>query len=58
MTWPRVGELAIAVSHDGGLGGCDVDVEFDIALDLILEGLERMLVAGRSSVEQGSGAGT
>ena len=41
MTWPRVGELAIAVSHEGGLGGCDVDAEFDIALDLILEGLER-----------------
>jgi AcrR family transcriptional regulator len=47
MTWPRVGELAIAASHEGGLGGCDADVEFDIALDLILDGLERML-AGAS----------
>jgi AcrR family transcriptional regulator len=43
MSWPRVGELAVAVSHEGGLGGCDVDVEFEIALDLILDGLERML---------------
>jgi AcrR family transcriptional regulator len=43
MTWPRVGELAVAVTHEGGLGGCDVDVEFDIALDLILDGLEGML---------------
>ena len=45
MTFPRVGELAIAVSHEGGLGGCDVDVEFEIALDLILDGLERMRAA-------------
>ena len=45
MTWPRVGELAIAVSHEGGLGGCDVDVEFEIALDVILDGLERMRAA-------------
>ena len=45
MTWPRVGELAIAVSHEGGLGGCDVDAEFDIALDLILDGLDRMRAA-------------
>ena len=63
MTFPRVGELAIAVSHEGGLGGCDVDLEFDIALDLILDGLERMLATSASGAEpprrsrQRSGAG-
>jgi AcrR family transcriptional regulator len=35
-------EMAMAVSHEGGLGGCDDDVEFEIALDLILDGLERL----------------
>jgi AcrR family transcriptional regulator len=57
MTWPRVGELAIAVSHEGGLGGCDVDVEFDIALDLILDGLERMLADSGSARGRPRGAG-
>lgn len=41
--YPRLAELAVAVSHDGGLGGCDVDDEFAFALDLILDGLERHL---------------
>ena len=40
-TYPHVVELAMAVSHEGGLGGCDDDAEFDFALDLLLEGLER-----------------
>jgi hypothetical protein len=39
---PYVAEMALAVTHDGGLGGCDDDVEFEIALDLILDGLERL----------------
>ncbi len=39
--YPRVAEMALAVSHDGGLGGCDDDVEFAFALDLIIDGLER-----------------
>jgi hypothetical protein len=30
------------VTHDGGLGGCDDDVEFAFALDLIVDGLERL----------------
>jgi hypothetical protein len=34
------------------LGGCDVDVEFDIALDLILDGLERMLTDEASHAER------
>jgi AcrR family transcriptional regulator len=39
--FPYLGELAAAVSHEGGLGGCDDDFEFKFGLDLILEGLER-----------------
>jgi len=40
-THPRLAELAVAVTHDGALGGCDDDAEFVFALDLVLEGLER-----------------
>ena len=40
-TWPNVGKLAMAASHDGPLGGCDDDFEFGFGLDLILDGLER-----------------
>ena len=40
-TFPHITELAMAVSHEGGLGGCDDDVEFAFGLDLILDGLER-----------------
>jgi AcrR family transcriptional regulator len=39
--YPYISEMAMAVSHDGGLGGCDDNVEFEFALDLILDGLER-----------------
>lgn len=39
--FPSVGAIALAASHEGGLGGCDDDVEFAFALDLILQGLER-----------------
>jgi hypothetical protein len=41
-TYPNLSELALAVSHEGGLGGCDDDVEFAFGLDLILDGLERL----------------
>ncbi len=41
-THPHVAEMAMGVTHDGGLGGCDDDVEFAFALDLILDGLERL----------------
>jgi AcrR family transcriptional regulator len=41
-TYPNIAELALAASHDGGLGGCDDDVEFAFGLELILEGLERL----------------
>jgi AcrR family transcriptional regulator len=40
--YPRIGELALAASHEGALGGCDDDFEFAFGLDLILDGLERM----------------
>jgi AcrR family transcriptional regulator len=39
--YPNVGKLAMAASHDGGLGGCDDDFEFAFGLDLILDGLAR-----------------
>jgi AcrR family transcriptional regulator len=40
-THPHIAELATAVSHQGALGGCDDDAEFDFAIDVLLEGLER-----------------
>ena len=40
--YPYVTEMAMAVSHGGGLGGCDDNVEFELAIDLILDGLERL----------------
>jgi len=40
--YPNVGRMAVAASHDGGLGYCDDDVEFAFGLDLILDGLERL----------------
>jgi AcrR family transcriptional regulator len=39
--FPSVAAIALAASHEGGLGGCDDDVEFAFGLDLILDGLER-----------------
>ncbi len=42
-THPYAVEMALAVTHGGALGPCDDDAEFEFALDLILEGLERML---------------
>jgi len=41
-TLPHVAEMALAASHDGGLGGCDTNFEFEFALDVILDGLERL----------------
>jgi AcrR family transcriptional regulator len=40
--YPSVSRLARAVSHDGGLGYCDDDVEFAFGLDLILDGFDRL----------------
>ena len=41
QAYPSVAAIAFAASHEGGLGGCDDDVEFAFGLDLILDGLER-----------------
>ena len=41
VNYPYVGELALAHTHGGALGGCDDDFEFEFGLDLILDGLER-----------------
>jgi AcrR family transcriptional regulator len=41
-THPHVAEMALAATHDGGLGGCDTDFEFEFALDVLLDGLERL----------------
>jgi hypothetical protein len=48
--YPYMTELAMSVSHDGGLGGCDDDLEFAFGLDLILDGLERLLDAEADGV--------
>jgi AcrR family transcriptional regulator len=45
QAFPYVAEMALAATHDGALGGCDDDLEFELALDVILDGLERMRVA-------------
>jgi AcrR family transcriptional regulator len=46
QAYPYVVEMALAATHDGALGGCDDDVEFEFALDVILDGLERLQDAG------------
>jgi hypothetical protein len=38
--------MAMGVSHEGALGGCDDDIEFEFSLDFILDGLERLRGAG------------
>ncbi|MEY9934577.1 AcrR family transcriptional regulator [Catenulispora sp. GP43] len=40
--FPYVAELALAVTHAGALGPCDDDAEFEFALDVILDGLDRI----------------
>lgn len=44
-THPYIAEMALGATHEGGLGGCDDGVEFAVALDLILDGLERLSAA-------------
>jgi AcrR family transcriptional regulator len=43
--YPNIAELSQAISHEGGLGACDDDVEFAFGLDLILDGLEQLRAA-------------
>lgn len=43
--YPHITEMVSAISHDGGsvVGvGCDDQFEFEFALDLMLDGLERL----------------
>jgi AcrR family transcriptional regulator len=40
--FPYVVEMALAATHGGALGGCDDDLEFELGLDVILDGLERL----------------
>jgi len=34
--------MALAVTHEGALGPCDDDDEFEFVLDFILDGLARL----------------
>ncbi|MFF5702278.1 TetR/AcrR family transcriptional regulator C-terminal domain-containing protein [Streptomyces sp. NPDC012794] len=50
--YPRIAELAAAAAHDGASvmgGGCDDQFEFEFALDLLLDGFERLRESGWSS---------
>ena len=39
---PHVAEMVLAVTHGGAIGRCDDEIEFEFALDFILDGLERL----------------
>jgi AcrR family transcriptional regulator len=41
-TLPYIAEMALAATHTGALGPCDDDAEFRLALDFILDGLDRL----------------
>jgi AcrR family transcriptional regulator len=46
--YPSIAELALSVTHDDASvvgGGCDDQFEFEFALDLMLDGIERLLEA-------------
>jgi hypothetical protein len=56
--YPYATELAIAVSHDEGSvvgSGCDDQFEFEFALDLLLDGFERLQRQERDSTDQARG---
>ncbi|MFB7587287.1 TetR/AcrR family transcriptional regulator [Streptomyces sp. NPDC056169] len=53
--YPRVAEIAAAAAHDAGStvgGGCDDQFEFAFALDLLLDGIERLHEQGWTSARQ------
>ncbi|MER6388605.1 TetR/AcrR family transcriptional regulator C-terminal domain-containing protein [Streptomyces sp. NPDC001523] len=63
--YPRIAELAAGATHDGTsvVGGrrCDDQFEFEFALDLVLDGLERLCRRGWTSTgpsDAGAGAGS
>ena len=39
---PYIAEMVLAVTHGGALGRCDDAIEFEFALDFILDGLDRL----------------
>jgi tetracycline repressor-like protein len=44
-TYPNIGEIVMSITHDDASvvgGGCDDQFEFEFALDLMLDGLERL----------------
>ena len=44
-TYPFIYEIFVTISHDDGSvvgAGCDDQFEFEFALDLMLDGLERL----------------
>ncbi|SDS60644.1 TetR/AcrR family transcriptional regulator [Jiangella sp. DSM 45060] len=48
--FPHIAELVMGISHDSGTvvgPGCDDQFEFEFALDLVLDGLDRLRQAGR-----------
>ncbi|MFC0844138.1 TetR/AcrR family transcriptional regulator C-terminal domain-containing protein [Streptomyces noboritoensis] len=54
--YPRIAELAAAAAHDGDSvvgGGCDDQFEFEFALDLLLDGFERLRAEGWSPPGRG-----
>ncbi|MFD9533328.1 TetR/AcrR family transcriptional regulator C-terminal domain-containing protein [Streptomyces sp. NPDC060010] len=59
--YPRIAELAAGATHDGtsvvGARRCDDQFEFEFALDLILDGLERLHRRGWTSTSPPGAAG-
>lgn len=54
--YPRIIEMATAAAHDEGStvgAGCDDQFEFEFALDLLLDGFERLHEQGWSSIRAG-----
>ncbi|MEV5447719.1 TetR/AcrR family transcriptional regulator, partial [Streptomyces sp. NPDC052644] len=50
--FPHVAEIATAAAHDTGTvvgAGCDDQFEFEFALDLLLDGIERLRARGWTS---------
>ncbi|WP_030293675.1 TetR/AcrR family transcriptional regulator C-terminal domain-containing protein [Streptomyces katrae] len=59
--YPHVTELAMAAAHDGDSvvgGGCDDQFEFEFALDLLLDGFERLRQQGWTSSARRSRTGS
>src|SRR6185369_3740682 len=59
--YPHIIEIATAGSHDEGSAvgrGCDDQFEFEFALDVLLDGFERLHQHGWTSSDSNSGSGT